>query len=500
VGHLLEAFSVLLQPWPLCLLFIGVLLGILGGALPGITGAMMIALCLPLTFNMDSTLAITLLIGMYVGAISGGLITATLMRMPGTPAAVMTTLDGYPLARTGQPGRALGLGISASFIGGLVSCFFLVLLSRPLADFATRFGPFETFSLILMALVLIASVSQGSMIKGLLSGFLGMMFAMPGVDPAGGLPRLTFGINEMNSGLGLLPVLIGVFCVSQLISDIVNIDVRPQSTDVNNKGIFMKWADWKGQAINLVRSSLIGTWVGILPGVGANIGSVISYTAAKKSSKTPERFGTGSEEGIIASEAANNATVGGALIPLIAMGIPGSVIDAILIGALMIHNIQPGPMLFNTNPELVYGIMVAFLVANIFMFGVMIAFAGKISKLMFIKRAYLLPPIMVLCIIGSYAATNTMFAVWVMLIFGVIGYFLDCTKVPLGPFVIGFVLAPLAEKELRSGLMITDGSYAPLFTRPLCATFMICSILLLVWPIFKHWQQHQADKRAASGR
>jgi putative tricarboxylic transport membrane protein len=498
--HLVEAFVQLMQPWPLTLLLLGVILGIVGGALPGITGAMMIALCLPLTFNMESTLAITLLLGMYVGAISGGLITATLMRMPGTPAAVMTTLDGYPMARDGQPGRALGLGISASFVGGLVSCFFLMVLSKPLADFATHFGPFETFALILMALVLIASVSQGSMIKGLLSGFLGMMFAMPGVDPAGGMPRLTFSADSMNSGLGLLPVLIGVFCVSQLIADIVDIDRKPRSTSVSNKGILMRLQDWKSQAGNLLRSSLIGTWVGILPGVGANIGSVISYTAAKKGSRTPEKFGRGSEEGIIASEAANNATVGGALIPLIAMGIPGSVIDAILIGALMIHNIQPGPMLFETNPELVYGIMAAFLVANIFMFIVMIALAGKISRLMFIKRAYLLPPIMVLCIIGSYAATNTMFAIWVMLLFGGLGYFLERTKVPLGPFVIGFVLAPLAERTLRSGLMITDGSYAPLFTRPLCLVFILCSVLLLVWPICRHVQDFRRGKGQRAGQ
>jgi putative tricarboxylic transport membrane protein len=483
---LLDAFGQLMQPWPFTLLFIGVVLGIIGGALPGITGAMMIALCLPLTFNMDSTLAITLLLGMYVGAISGGLITATLMRMPGTPAAVMTTLDGYPMAQGGQPGRALGLGISASFVGGLVSAFFLVLLSKPLADLATKFGPYETFSLILMALVLIASVSQGSMTKGLLSGFLGMMFAMPGVDPAGGMPRLTFGANSMNSGLGLLPVLIGVFCVSQLIADIIDIDRKPKSTEVSSKGILMTLQDWKDQAGNLIRSSLIGTWIGILPGVGANIGSVISYTAARKMSDTPEAFGTGSEEGIIASEAANNATVGGALIPLIAMGIPGSVIDAILIGALMIHNIQPGPLLFQNHPDLVYGVMAAFLVANVIMFIVMITMAGKISKLMFIKRAYLLPPIMVLCIIGSYAATSTMFAIWVMLGFGVLGYFLDRTKVPLGPFVIGFVLAPLAEKELRSGLMMYQGDYGPLFTRPLSLFFIVCSVILLIWPIYSH--------------
>jgi len=489
---LFTAFSSLMSPWPLMLLCVGVILGIVGGSLPGITGAMMIALCLPITFEMEPVNALILLIGIYVGAISGGLITATLMRMPGTPASVMTTLDGYPMAQKGMPGRALGLGITASFVGGIISCIFLIILSKPLSHLASKFGPFETFSLVFMALVLIASVGQGSMIKGLLSGFLGMMFAMPGVDPAGSVPRLTFGNMNLNSGLGLLPVLIGVYCISQLISDIIDIDRKPKAAEVNSKGIFMSLKDWKDQGLNLVRSSLIGTWIGILPGIGANIGSVVSYTAAQKMSKTPEKFGKGAEEGIVASEAANNATVGGALIPLIAMGIPGSVIDCILIGALMIHGIQPGPRLFTENPELVYGIMVSFLVANIIMFIVMIAMAGKISKLMFIKRAYLLPPIMVLCIVGCFA-NNTMFAVWVMLAFGLLGFVMDRFKIPLGPFVIGFVLAPMAEKNLRAGLSMSEGSYAPIFTSPISLFFMILAIILLVWPMYKSFKDYKAD-------
>ena len=487
---LFEAFGSLMSPLPLFLLFVGVILGIVGGSLPGITGAMMIALCLPITFEMDPVNALILLVGIYVGAISGGLITATLMRMPGTPAAVMTTLDGYPMAQNGKPGRALGLGITASFVGGIISCIFLIILSKPLSHLAAKFGPFETFSLVFMALVLIASVSQGSMIKGLLSGFLGMLFAMPGIDPAGSVPRLTFGNTNLNSGLGLLPVLIGVYCISQLITDIIYIDRKPQSTDVNNKGIFMTLKDWKDQAVNLVRSSLIGTWIGILPGIGANIGSVVSYTAAQKMSKTPEKFGEGAEEGIVASEAANNATVGGALIPLLAMGIPGSVIDCILIGALMIHNIQPGPRLFAENPAMVYGIMAAFLIANIIMFGFMLALAGKISRLMFINRAYLLPPIMVLCVVGCFA-NSTMFSVWVMLAFGLLGFVMDICKIPLGPFVIGFVLAPMAEKNLRAGLSMSEGSWAPIFTSPISLFFMVLAIILLFLPLYKSFKDHK---------
>jgi len=495
---LIAGFTYMFHPLPFVLVLTGTFLGIIGGALPGITGAMMIALTLPLTFNMEPANGLTLLIGMYVGAISGGLITATLMRMPGTPAAVMTTFDGYPMAMGGRPGRALGLGITASFVGGMIAWVFLIILSEPLADVATRFGPFEYFTLVLMALVLIASVSEGSMIKGLLSGFLGMLFAMPGVDEtAGGVPRITFGWYRLNSGLGLLPVLIGVFCVSQLISDIIAIERRAKATEISTKGIFMTLRDWKDQAVNLIRSSFIGTWVGILPGIGANIGSVIAYTTAKNMSKTPEKFGTGFADGIISSEAANNATVGGALIPLIAMGIPGSVIDAVLIGALMIHNIQPGPTLFINNPDLVYIIMGAYLMGNLLMFLIMMSSVGRISRMMFVPRAYLLPPILVFCILGSFAVNNTMFDVWVMLAFGVLGYFLERSDVPLGPFVIGFVLAPIAEAKLRSGLMMTAGDFKPIFLRPLCLVFVLISVALLVWPLYKHWKDTRKSRADA---
>ncbi len=495
--ELLGALGVVFSPAPFAFCCIGVFLGITVGAIPGLTGAMLIALTLPLTFYMDPTNAIILLVAMYVGAISGGLITATLLRMPGTPAAVMTTFDGYPMARGGRPGRALGLGITASFIGGLVSWIALYLLAEPLSIVATRFGPFEYFSLILMAMVLIASVSEGSMVKGLVSGLLGMLVSMPGVDPATGQPRLTFDWYLLNGGLKLLPVLIGVFAVSQIIADIVDLNRKAERVDVSSKGILMTLRDWKDQAVNLLRSSLIGTGVGILPGVGASIGSVIAYTTAKNLSRTPEQFGTGSEEGIVASEAANNATVGGALIPLIAMGIPGSVIDAILIGALMIHSIQPGPTLFITNADIVWAMIAACLVANVLMFGMMTVSVRWISRLMYLPRTYLLPVVMVFCVIGSFALNNTMFDVWVMLIFGVVGFAMERAGYPLGPFVIGFVLAPLGEAKLRSGLMMTAGGIEPLFTRPLSAIFLAVAAVLLVWSIRSELRMKRLDAALA---
>ena len=494
-----EALGVLFTPVPFFYCVLGVVLGVTVGAIPGLTGAMLIALTLPLTFYMEPVNAVILLIAMYVGAISGGLITATLLRMPGTPAAVMTTFDGYPMARGGRPGRALGLGISASFVGGLVSWLTLFLLAKPLSIIATRFGPFEYFTLILMAIVLIASVSQGSLVKGLISGLLGMLVSMPGVDPSTGQPRLTFDYYMLNAGLKLLPVLIGVFAVSQIIADIVELNRRPERVEMSQRGILMSLRDWRDQAVNLIRSSVIGTWVGILPGVGASIGSVMAYTAAKNMSRTPEKFGTGSEEGIVASEAANNATVGGALIPLIAMGIPGSVIDAILIGALMIHSIQPGPTLFITNADVVWAMIAACLVANVVMFLFMTATVGYVSRLMYMPRAFVMPVIMVFCVVGAFALDNTMFDVWVMLGFGLVGFFLERARVPLGPFVIGFVLAPLLEEKLRSGLMMTAGDITPVVTRPLSLTFLVVALALLVWPLYGDWKRRRTAAKAAEG-
>ncbi len=480
-----------LGPWPLCLVLCGTALGIIVGAIPGLTGAMLIALTLPLTFAMNGADAMILLVSMYVGSISGGLISATILRMPGTPASMMTTLDGYPLAKAGQPGRALGLGITASFVGGIISWLFLVFLSRPMADLSTQLAPFDLFALVLVALVLIASVSEGSLTRGILSGMLGILVAMPGTSPATGEVRWTFGLAELSDGLKLLPVLIGLFAVSQVIHEIVYLDEHGERVAANRRGIFMRWADWRAQWINLIRSSLIGSWIGILPGIGANIGSVMAYSAAKRMSHTPEKFGHGSEEGIVASEAANNATVGGALIPLISLGIPGSVIDAILLGGLVIHGLTPGPLLFKYNPEVVYTMMAAVLIANLFMFLFMVATAPWLARLADTPRELLLPAVLVFCVVGSFALNNRMFDVWVMLAFGLVGFGMEKMRIPLAPFVIGFVLAPIAEENLGAGLMASGGSYLPLVTRPVAFVFTALAVVLLAWPIVKR-MRHQA--------
>ena len=487
---------------PINLLWVGIgtMLGILVGAIPGLTGAMLIALSLPLTYSMNPSEAMVLLVSMYVGSISGGLITATLLRMPGTPASVITTLDGYPMAKSGKPGRALGLGVMASFVGGLISWGFLILLAEPISHVSTKLGDFDYFALVLVALVLIASVSGKALSAGVFSGFLGILVTIPGESPATGETRWTLGLEQLNNGFDLLPVLIGLFAVSQVIHEVASSEKKVEKvSQVAPEGILLGAGDWFKHMWNMLRSSVIGTWVGILPGIGANVGSVMAYSASKSLSKTPEAFGSGSEEGIVASEAANNATIGGALIPLVAMGIPGSVIDAILLGALVLHGLQPGVLLFHNNPEIVYTIIFTMLIANVVMFGMMLWSAKWIARLATVPRVYLLPVVIVFCVVGSYALNNRMFDVWVMLAFGIVGFLMERGRIPLAPFVIGFVLAPIAEEKLGAGLQATGGSYLPLVTRPVALFFMVVSVVLVLWPVLKSLRQRRSAEEEQQG-
>ncbi len=482
-----DALTHLFSPLGLMLIVFGTMLGVFVGAVPGLTGTMLIALTLPLTYGRDPLHSMAFLISIYVGAVSGGMITATLLRMPGTPASIVTTLDGYPMARNGQPGRALGLGVMASFVGGLISWMFLVLLTAPIAKLSTKFGYFEYFSLVMMALVLIATIGGKSLPRSLFSGFLGIFLAMPGIAAATGETRLTFGITEMNDGFQLLPVLIGLFAISQILRDIVNIEEKGEPIELGARSVFLRFADLKKHGLNMLRSSVIGTWIGILPGIGANIGSVTAYSMAKSVSKEPEKFGTGHEAGVISSESANNATIGGALIPLIAMGLPGSIVEAVLLGALIVHGLQPGPRLFEESPDMVYTIMGSMFLANLAMAAIMLFSMRFLAKLTRVPRAYLLPVILCFCVIGSFALSSRIFDIWVMLGFGLLGFILESKRIPLAPFVIGFVLGPIAEKNLSLGLQSTNGSYAPIFTRPISLTFFLIAMAMLCWPIIaKH--------------
>lgn len=480
---LVDAFLHLLSPLPFAIMTGGVLIGIAVGVMPGITAGMLMALALPFTYGMKSVDAIIMLVAMFVGGVSGGLVTATLMRIPGEPNAIMTTLDGYPLAKRGFPGRALGLGNAASIVGGTLSWAALVLLTQPLAKVAVLFGPWENFALVTTALVLIASLSRGSFLKGMIAALLGVLLAMPGVDETSGLVRLTFGLNALTNGFQLLPVVVGLFALSQIVADTLHIEQGNDHVRANMRGIVISLRDYAVHGWNMLRSSIIGIWIGILPGVGATVASIAAYTTAKNVSKQPELFGNGSEEAIVAAESANNATTGGTLIPLLALGIPGGLADAILLAALIIHDLRPGPLLYSTSPEIVNAIMATHLAAHILMFLLMTLGCLLFARLMLIPRAFLFPIVIVFCILGAYAPDTQMSDVWIMLVFGAAGLAMEYARFPLAPFVVGFVLAPLAEGKLRSGLMMSAGSIEPLFTRPISLALICVALVSCVWSI-----------------
>jgi len=344
-----------------------------------------------------------------------------------------------------------------------------------------QFGPWEYFTLVLMALVMLAVLAQGSLVKGLLGAAIGMAFALPGIDSSTGQSRLTFGQSELLGGFGLLPVLIGAFAISQVMRDVSKRNSMA-GMKLPERKLPIAWGDIPRHWANALRSSVIGTWIGLLPGIGGNIAALVSYSTAKQVSREPERFGKGHEPGVVAAEAANNASIGGALIPLITMGIPGSVTEAILIGALTIHSLQPGPLLFQNSPEIAYGIIAAYLVANVIMLLVMWAAVRWIAQVVRLPLAGLFGAILVFCVVGSYAINSNFTDVWVMVAFGVIGLGLEAAKVPLGPFVIGFVLSPIAEEQLRASLMMTDGDVSQILYRPWAMVFLAMSILTIFWP------------------
>lgn len=482
-GFLNASLSVL-SPETLPFLVGGTILGVLLGVIPGVTGAMGIALMLPLTFYMTVNNALTMMVSMYVGGITGGLVTAILLRIPGEPSSIVTTFDGYPMARRGEPGRALGYAVGASIFGGLVSWVALVTLTYPLSEIAVRLRPFDILSLVMMALVLIAALGQGSIIKGLISGLLGILVSMPGTDPSTGAVRLTLGFHDMDAGFSTLAVLIGAYAVAQVLEDLIDVERKAEAVATSGSGMWISLREWRRQLWNLIRSSLIGVWVGIMPGIGATVGSLLCYTVAKTSSKTPEKFGTGFEDGIVASEAGNNATVGGALVPLIAMGIPGSVTDVFLLAALVIHGLQPGPLLFNDHPEIVYVIFAACLFSHFVLLATMTGVGIRLLiRLMAMPTWYLYPLILLFCMIGAFADNNRVFDVFVMLGFAVAGFAMERSGFSLGAFVIGFVLGPISEKSLRAGLTLSDGSYLDIFMHPVSAICITLSAAMFVWAL-----------------
>jgi putative tricarboxylic transport membrane protein len=496
---MLELFALgiqqIFQPYPLLLLFLGTMGGIIVGCLPGFTITMGAALVLPLTFGMSSIEGLSAMIGVLVGGLAGGQITGILLGIPGTPSSVATVFDGHPMATKGEPGRALATGTWASFFGGLISAVILMFFTPPLADMAMKFGPWEFFALVTFGLTIIASLSGDSLIKGAIGGLLGLIAATFGTDPMTGIPRFNFGLHGLTGGFSFLPVLIGLFAFSQLMKNLESNHSTTQALITDADLSFSSREILKTifkDPVNLIRSSLLGVFVGALPGAGASIANILAYDQAKRASKHPEKFGTGITAGIVASEAANNGTGGGGLTPTMALGVPGDAVSAIMMGALILHGIQPGPLLILEFPDLVYGVFVAFFVAHFFMLGLQLYGIKLFVRLTRIPLYLLIPSILVLCTVGSFAIHNRFFDIWVLFIFGLLGYLLAKVKIPLAPMILGVILGPMAETNFRRALM-TDPDLTLFLTRPISLAFILMAVASLLYPFYK---KYRAGKKA----
>ncbi len=472
-------FSSILNINTLLLITMGVALGIMFGASPGLTTSMGMVFMLPITFSMTSVNGMALLTGLYVGGTSGGLITAILLNIPGTPAAISTTFDGYPMAQRGEAGKALGTGILFSFIGGFFSFTLLFLLAGQLAKVAVRFTPFDYFGITFFAITLIGSLSGKSALKGVASAFLGMLMASFGSAPLDGFPRFTFGWRQLNAGFHLLPVLIGVYAVTEILkraekdNEITSID----DAGFQIKGFGLSMKEFIGQIPNAIRSMLIGVGIGTLPGLGAGQANIIAYSVAQRRSKYPEKFGTGIIDGVVASESSNNAVIGGALIPTLTMGIPGDAGTAMLLAGFMIHGLTPGPMLMQNSGDLVHTIFAALIIANFAMIAVEYFGIRVFVRLLKIPKYYILPVIIVLCMVGAFSINNRIFDAVSILIFAVLGYWLYKFEYPMPPFILGFILSPIIEINFRRGLIFSEGSYMAFLQRPVSAFFIVLTFV-----------------------
>lgn len=479
-----QGFASICTPGLLGLLLIGVILGIIFGASPGLSTSMGLILVLPVTYMFSLEASLVILIGLYIGGTSGGLITAILLNIPGTPASVPTTFDGAPMAKNGEPGRALSLGIVSSFLGGMVSFVFLFFLSPSIAGATVKFSNVEYTSISIFALMLVASLAGKSIIKGVMAALFGMAFATVGMAPLDSARRYTFGQPSLDNGFELVAVLIGVYAVIEMLNVAEQLQPeKPVRVTYRMKGFGLTAQDFKENAGTFAISSLIGTGIGFLPGIGAGTASMLSYSVVKNRSKNPEAFGTGISQGIVASESANNAVMGGALIPLLTMGIPGDSSTAILLSSFMLHGITPGPLLFSTNAATIYTIFAALVIGNILM--IVIEYFGMplFLKMLNIPKHVLFPIIMVLCAVGAYGVNNRLFDVGTIVLFALIGYAFKKFKYPMAPFILGFILEPIVEKNLLRAMQLTKGSFVPFFTRPVSCLFLVITIAYMFFTV-----------------
>lgn len=478
------AILALITPSTILFTIFGTFVGIVVGAIPGLTATMAVAVLTSLTFGMDSIDAISMMLGVFVGGVYGGSIAAILMKVPGTSSAVMTSQDGYPMAQRGDAGKAIGISTCSSFIGGIFSCVVLIVGCSLIARVAGRFGYPEYFVLSIFGLCVIAGACSDSLAKGLLAAALGVLLTAVGMDSLTGLVRFTFGNPQLMSGVNMVPVLIGLFGLSELIKQLFNVRTVKQEKQKIGR-IFPGFGLlWKLRA-TLLRASVIGTGVGAMPGAGGPIAAFVAYNAEKSASKHPEKFGTGLPEGIAAPECSNNATVGGAMIPMLALGVPGDGVTAIIMSTFAIHGLRLGPMIFTEQSAIVHAVYLYTIIANFAMLFMGLFMARFFAKIIDLDKKVLMPLILIVCMIGSYASSNKTFDILTMLVFGVIGFFLDCAGVSPSALILGMVLGDLLETNLRQSMILSKGSWAIFFTRPICIFFWLLTLLMVGYPQLK---------------
>ncbi|QDY71539.1 tripartite tricarboxylate transporter permease [Qingshengfaniella alkalisoli] len=487
LAALIDAFGTMLTPMNIFHVAWATLLGIFVGSLPGLTATMGVALLTTLTYGLDRDAAILVLICMYVGAIYGGSRSAILLNIPGTPASAATSLDGFPLAQKGKAAYAMALATSGSALGTLVGILLLVMIAPPLAEAALKFGSYEFFWLAVFGVIISGQLTaEGSPLKGYIAGILGLMVAMVGSEGIHAHIRFSFGISDLGGGIGLIPAMVGAFGFAEVLTAMWRKSAQMAETEDGSDRTLPRLVDLWKQKFNVVRSGIIGTFVGIIPGVGEDIGAWAAYAAARRSSKAPDEYGHGSYEGLTAAETGNSAVVPGSLIPAITLAVPGSASSAVLIAALFIHGIRPGPMIMIEQPDFIYSVAVMLILATLAIAVFGLSLTRLFVMVLRVPREYLMPIVFVLCVIGPYALTQRLFDVWVMVGFGIIGFLLRQMNYPMAPLVLGIILGDLMDKSLRRGLSLTEGDLMPFFTRPICAAFVIVilmSILLNFAPV-----------------
>ncbi|MBI4536699.1 MAG: tripartite tricarboxylate transporter permease [candidate division NC10 bacterium] len=495
-ASLLHGFQVALSPQNLLFCLIGVTLGTLIGVLPGIGPTTGVAILIPVTFGLNATTAVITMAGVYYGAMYGGSTTSILINVPGESASVMTTLDGYQMAKQGRAGVALGMAAISSFIAGTFAIVMLSLIAPPLANFALAFGPPEYFALTFMGLTMVTSLSGESLLKGIMSGVFGLIIACVGVDAISGAERFTLGNIYLLDGFGFIGVAVGLFAVAEVF---VNLEKAEEQvfvkTELKLKSLFPNRQDWKDSLLPIGRSSLLGFFVGVLPGAGATIASFMAYALEKKLSRHPEKFGTGAIEGVAAPEGANNAAAGGAMVPLLTLGIPGSGTTAVLLGAFLIHGLKPGPLLFQSSPDFVWGVIASMYIGNVLLLILNLPLVGLWASLLRVPYTILMPLIVTISAVGVFATDNNIFDMWVMFGFGVIGYLMRKLEFPAAPAVLGLVLGPLVERSLRQSLTISHGDLSIFVTRPISAVLIAFAFLSLLAPVVRAVWQTSRERR-----